>query len=90
MIFKGLVLLGSALPVLTSSLAKRQSSSLDECPGYTASNVRVSGSTITADLALAGTACNVYGTDLTDLRLLVEYQNGTSHHGLKACKTYSC
>lgn len=76
MIAKGLILLGSALPVLTSSLAKRQSSSPDDCPGYTASNVQASGSTITADLALAGNACNVYGEDLTNLRLLVEYQNG--------------
>lgn len=77
MITKRLVLLGSALPaVLASSLAKRQSSSLDDCPGYTASNVQDNGSTVTADLALAGTACNVYGEDLVNLKLLVEYQTG--------------
>ena len=78
MICKGLILLGSALPTLATSLAKRQSSSLESCPGYTASNVQDNGARVTADLALAGTACNVYGEDLTDLRLVVEYQTGTT------------
>ena len=76
MIAKGLLVLGSALPALAGSLAKRQTSSLDNCPGYSASNVQDSGSKVTATLALAGTACNVYGDDLTDLRLEVEYQTG--------------
>jgi alpha-glucosidase len=76
MISKGLVLLGAALPALATSLVKRQSSSLESCPGYTASNVQDNGSRVTADLALAGTACNVYGDDLTDLKLEVEYQTG--------------
>lgn len=59
------------------SLIPRQShSSLDDCPGYAASNVEDSGSSVTADLKLAGTACNVYGDDLTDLKLEVEYQTG--------------
>lgn len=76
MLTKGLVLLGSALPALASSLEKRQGASLDTCPGYTASNVKNDGSTVTADLTLAGTACNAYGKDLKDLKLLVEYQTG--------------
>lgn len=78
MIGKGLILLGSTLPTLATSLTKRQSSSLESCPGYTASNVQNDGARVTADLALAGTACNVYGKDLTNLRLEVEYQTGTS------------
>ena len=49
---------------------------LDSCPGYSASNVVSTGSTLTADLSLNGPACNVYGTDLTDLKLVVEYQTG--------------
>jgi alpha-glucosidase len=79
MLGKGLILLGSALPALATSLAKRQSgsASIDDCPGYTASNVQDDGGRVTADLALAGEACNVYGTDLTDLKLEVEYQTGT-------------
>ncbi|KAF9700636.1 hypothetical protein EKO04_002035 [Ascochyta lentis] len=80
MIGKGLILLGSALPVLATSLVKRQSSSLESCPGYTASNFQNDGARVTADLALAGTACNVYGDDLTDLKLEVEYQTESRLH----------
>lgn len=84
MFTKGLLVLASALPALAGSLAKRQSSSLESCPGYIASNVQNDGFRVTANLALAGTACNVYGDDLTDLRLEVEYQTGTPITG--SCK----
>ena len=47
---------------------------LSGCPGYKASNVKSTDSSLSADLTLAGDACNVYGTDLTDLTLTVEYQ----------------
>lgn len=64
-----------------SSLAFAAPASLDlaardvaDCPGYEASNVVKSDSSITADLKLAGTACNVYGDDLKNLKLVVEYQ----------------
>jgi alpha-glucosidase len=76
MITKGLFALGAAVPALASSLVQRQSSSLEGCPGYTASNLQNDGSRVTADLTIAGTACNVYGDDLTDLKLEVEYQTG--------------
>lgn len=46
------------------------------CPGYVASNVEKTASSLTADLKLAGEACNVYGRDLVELKLLVEYQTG--------------
>ena len=49
----------------------------DACPGYKASNVQTTDNGITADLTLAGSACNIYGQDLSDLKLLVEYQTGT-------------
>lgn len=59
------------------AISVRQSSSgVDSCPGYTASNVVDSGTTLTADLSLAGASCNAYGDDLTDLKLNVEYQTG--------------
>ena len=64
------VVKGSPL-VLRSSAAD-----ISSCPGYTASNVQTTSSGLTADLALAGKACNVYGTDLEDLTLTVEYQAG--------------
>ncbi|KAI4600948.1 hypothetical protein KJ359_013111 [Pestalotiopsis sp. 9143b] len=45
------------------------------CPGYTASNVVETANGITADLTLAGAACNVYGNDIEELILTVEYQD---------------
>ncbi|KAI9744603.1 MAG: hypothetical protein M1818_002132 [Claussenomyces sp. TS43310] len=44
------------------------------CPGYSASNVVQSPTGLTADLSLAGEACNIYGNDVDHLSLTVEYQ----------------
>lgn len=60
-------------PCAAGTVSVRQSSA---CPGYAASNVVDSGTTLTADLSLAGAPCNAYGDDLTDLKLSVEYQTG--------------
>ncbi|GKT64856.1 glycoside hydrolase family 31 protein [Colletotrichum tofieldiae] len=43
------------------------------CPGYTASNVRTTSHGFTAELDLAGSACNLYGNDIEALSLIVEY-----------------
>ncbi|KAI1322869.1 glycoside hydrolase family 31 protein [Xylariaceae sp. FL0255] len=67
-----LLIVGSAIGVIAASI--------DDCPGYTASNVVDSNGQLTADLTLAGTACSIYGTDITDLKLLVEYQTETRLH----------
>ncbi|KAH7552291.1 glycosyl hydrolases family 31-domain-containing protein [Bipolaris maydis] len=80
MVTKGLLALGSAIPALAGSLVPRQSTPLDDCPGYAVSNVQNDGSRVTADLTLAGTACNAYGEDLTDLKLEVEYQTEDRLH----------
>ncbi|RFU76067.1 glycosyl hydrolase family 31 [Trichoderma arundinaceum] len=56
--------------------------SLAQCPGYTASNVHVTSTAMTADLTLAGDACNVYGTDLPNLILQVTYQTEDRIHVL--------
>lgn len=45
------------------------------CPGYTASNVQTSDTGLTADLDLAGANCSVYGNDVQNLTLTVEYQD---------------
>jgi alpha-glucosidase len=50
---------------------------VESCPGYTASNVVTTESSLTADLTLAGAACNAYSDDIKDLKLVVEYQTGT-------------
>jgi alpha-glucosidase len=44
------------------------------CPGYTAYDVQHTKSGLTASLKLAGSACNVYGTDIENLRFSVQYQ----------------
>ncbi|KAF8858210.1 hypothetical protein BDZ45DRAFT_714590 [Acephala macrosclerotiorum] len=48
-------------------------------PGYTASHVQISDTTISADLVLAG-KCNVYGSDLQNLRITIDYQTDTRVH----------
>ncbi len=52
------------------------SASVDDCPGYVATNVTNSTTSFTASLTLAGTACNAFGEDIQDLQLVVEYQSG--------------
>ncbi|EXJ62126.1 alpha-glucosidase [Cladophialophora yegresii CBS 114405] len=51
-----------------------------KCPGYTATGVRSSSTGLTAQLTLNGSACNVYGTDVRDLDLTVEYQTSARLH----------
>lgn len=50
------------------------------CPGYTANNIQTSSTGLSAHLTLAGKTCNVYGTDVKDLNLLVEYQTDSRLH----------
>lgn len=45
------------------------------CPGYTASNVQTSDTGLTADLDLAGADCSVYGNDVQNLTLTIQYQD---------------
>lgn len=49
-----------------------------DCPGYKASNIEETDFGLTADFTLAGDACDIFGTDIEDLRLIVEYQTGWS------------
>lgn len=46
-----------------------------ECPGYIASDIHEDAFGFTARLKLAGKRCNVYGTDVEDLNLTVQYQS---------------
>ena len=74
-------LLGSwlAAQLATAAIVPRDhpsDSPLKSCPGYKANNVKTSSTGLTADLKLAGDACNVYGTDLDNLVLEVTYETG--------------
>jgi alpha-glucosidase len=57
------------------------------CPGYAASNVVKTPHGMTADLSLAGAACNVYGTDISSLKLTVEFQSEDRLH-IEVTPTY--
>jgi alpha-glucosidase len=64
--------------LLTGSVAAGNTADPTTCPGYKASNIRNYGSTMTADLTLDGDGCDLYDEDLTNLKLLVEYQTSKS------------
>lgn len=68
-----LATLGYSTVIPKGSLSIRDVTS---CPGYSASNVEVTDSGLTADLKLAGEACDVYGEDLNDLVIEVTYETG--------------
>lgn len=51
---------------------------LDTCPGYNATNVKIDGPRLSANLVLAGKPCNVFGNDIKVLDLAVVYETGTS------------
>ena len=57
-----------------SAAADINPAKLDACPGYYATNVKTSDGILTADLTLAGLACNVFGEDLKRLSLSVVYE----------------
>ena len=63
-------------PSVTPNVADAQAPNAQKlCPGYKASNVKETNAGLTADLNLAGAACNVYGIDVPALSLSVEYQS---------------
>ncbi|KAI1175178.1 glycoside hydrolase family 31 protein [Nemania sp. FL0916] len=69
------------LTFFTLALASEAfAASVDDCPGYTASNIVKGDGQLSADLTIAGEACNIYGLDLPDLKLLVEYQTNSRLH----------
>ncbi|KAG8894677.1 hypothetical protein FRC01_012825, partial [Tulasnella sp. 417] len=69
------VLCLSTFATASQQLVDRQSANPDACPGYTAKNVKTGKGTLSADLVLAGTACNAYGPDIQNLKLAVTYED---------------
>ncbi|OJJ42298.1 hypothetical protein ASPZODRAFT_2122517 [Penicilliopsis zonata CBS 506.65] len=69
-----------ALPVLANVDDPSAVDAQDVCPGYKATNVQTTEDGLTADLVLAGEACNAYGIDIPALNLMVEYQADSRLH----------
>lgn len=63
-----------APPVLPNIMDPEAIDAQTVCPGYIATNVQETAFGLTAFLALAGPACNVYGTDIDALNLTVAYE----------------
>ncbi|KAF2753996.1 alpha-glucosidase [Pseudovirgaria hyperparasitica] len=53
---------------------------LDQCPGYRITNVSKTSDSVTADLFLAGDACNTYGYDIEALKLQVNWESENRLH----------
>ncbi|EEA23368.1 hypothetical protein TMatcc_002228 [Talaromyces marneffei ATCC 18224] len=64
----------------TSTSGTSAIADLSRCPGYELKHVALTASSLTASLQLAGEPCNVYGADIKDLKLLVEYQTDGRLH----------
>lgn len=75
-LFGALAFAASAVTASPLLLARQNDSSPTTCPGYKASDVQTNANGLTAKLTLNGSPCNVYGTDIEDLTLTVEYQTG--------------
>jgi len=84
-----LLLLGSSVgAVPIHEVLIRQSSSQyapltyrpDDCPGYVASNVKQSNTSITMDLKLNGQACNAFSADVQNLKLSAKYETDDRLH----------
>ncbi|KAJ5883535.1 alpha/beta-glucosidase agdC [Penicillium subrubescens] len=68
-------------PLVGAALLETRGSP-DDCPGYKVVNVREKDHSFEADLTIAGDHCDVYGTDLENLKLFVEYQTDDRLHVL--------
>ena len=55
---------------------------LDACPGYNATDIEATESSLSATLTLVGDGCNVFGTDIPTLALDVTYETGEQHIAL--------
>ncbi|KUJ23716.1 maltase glucoamylase [Mollisia scopiformis] len=72
-------LVDSILSLLAGSKGLAQSYLSPSCAGYIASNVQLSNSGMSANLSLVG-SCNVFGTDLQNLRMTVHYETENRVH----------
>jgi alpha-glucosidase len=64
---------------VSTGLVARQATAAD-CPGYRASGIAQNATGFTANLTLAGAACNVYGRDVENLKLSVNFDHSMYLH----------
>ncbi|XWW93518.1 hypothetical protein V2A60_001451 [Cordyceps javanica] len=77
---RGLFAVLQATLAAVASAAATDNSAADKCPGYKAINVKTSDHGLTADLKLAGKACNVFSNDIEHLKLVVTYDTRERIH----------
>lgn len=63
------------LPTVIPTIIDPLAPTTDSCPGYVASSLVETDNGLAADLTLAGLPCNVFGSDIVDLRLEVTSQS---------------
>ena len=62
-------------PVIPNILDNLAVDAQEVCPGYNAKKVEITDSGLRASLVLAGDPCNIYGNDVEELLLVVQYQS---------------
>lgn len=72
----GVIAVSTATPVTDIVERAEKAVDVDDCPGYVARNVKHTKTGLTAELRLAGKACNAYGKDIPKLKLEVSYDTG--------------
>ena len=65
------------LPVIANVNDPQAVNAQTVCPGYLASHVKQDDNGFSASLTLAGAPCNVYGTDIDELNLVVQFQSNS-------------
>jgi alpha-glucosidase len=77
---RSISVLAAALAAITIRFSQATALDVDEaldaCHGYAASNIVDIPRGIQADLDLIGDGCRVHGPDVSELRLVVQYESG--------------
>jgi hypothetical protein len=68
--------LALAISLLSPAALAGLTPGTEKCKGYSAANVKKTGSSLSADLNLIGAGCGIYGEDLKQLKLEVNYDTG--------------
>ncbi|KAF5391079.1 hypothetical protein D9757_003119 [Collybiopsis confluens] len=73
----GLCVVGALAEKTLVQRAASFSKNVSDCPGYSLHAVEATGTGLTAQLSLAGPACNAFGTDYQNLTIQVTYETET-------------